>query len=115
VQDQELSLNQNLNRGRTVIVPREFRPGMPVVQMAGPRNLWNRAPRATFLGERGSLLGERGTRVMVIRSDPDGLYVAEERRAEVFAPAWALQEEREFQNAIPENMQFLDQDPEPDE
>lgn len=105
LQDLAKSKNQNLNRGRMVIAPRDFRPGMPVIQTVAP-HLWYNVPRATVLGERGS-------RLILIRSDPDGPYLSEERRSEVFAPAWALQEE--FENDIPENMHFLDQNPEPDE
>lgn len=61
------------------------------------------------------IFGEHGSRVMVIRSDPDGPYLAEERRAEVFAPAWALQEEEEFRDDLPEDGDSQDQDPEPNE
>jgi hypothetical protein len=60
---------------------------MAVVQTNGPKHLWNNLPRAIFLGERGS-------RVLLLRSgDPAGPVLAEERRSEVFAPVWALQEE----------------------
>lgn len=106
MQDLAKSKNQNLNKGRVAISPRDFRPGMPVIQTTNP-NLWHRVPRATVLGERGS-------RLILIRSNPDGdPYLTEERRSEVYAPAWALQEE--FEDDVPENMHYLDQDPEPDE
>lgn len=105
-QDLDLSSNQNPNTGRFVATPNSFVPGMPVVQLAGPRDIWQRAPRAVVLGERGS-------RVFLLRSSPDGPYLSEERQSEVFAPIWALEEE--FADEIPGNMVYQAPNPAPEE
>lgn len=66
---------------------------MAVVQIEGSWDRWAQFPRAIFLGERGS-------RVLLIRADDQGRpYIVEERKSEVGAPVWALQED--FPTEIP--------------
>ena len=93
-QDKEKSANQNPNTGRVVVTPKGFCPGMAVIQIGGgSRDNWHHVPRLTVLGEHGS-------RMLVIRADAQGCpVVGEERRSELVAPLWALQES--FPDQIP--------------